>query len=158
MKKLTILFFCFMAVINVSYGEDKVAIGEANKKVKAIDDARDDLYQLEIKQHVEVSEGVPPSVVFFYKPEREELVLVEFSAGHEIFSVVYKYYFENKKIIKYSKEILNRPDNPPKRAIIYGSDGSVLWKNTINEPVISVKNILEIYSLNMRLIQDASKY
>ena len=109
-------------------GEDPIQ--QVNAQVAEISDAiaSGELAVVEMNEVVE-SEGSPPDLKFYYRQDR--LLAVQVDVGHETWSNRFSFYFyENGQIMKFLKTTLDRPDNPPKLAVIYEPDGSVLWKNT----------------------------
>jgi hypothetical protein len=82
------------------------------------------------------TEGVPPKLKLYYEPGQQRLVAAVISVGHETWSTVFRYYFyPNGKLMKTSKSIDGRDDNPPKTAMIFDKNGMVLSKNTDEAPV-----------------------
>jgi hypothetical protein len=125
----------------------KKTIADINKAVIAIDDSilRDEYTTLHIEEHSE-AEGAPPSFSMYYKGDR--LIAVVVSVGHETWSKEFRYYYYiNGKPQKYVEVINKRPDNPPRVAIIYSENGSVLWKNVEKEVI----NFSELQNLFLTL-------
>lgn len=154
--RLMLVTFC-LAVFSQANADNKFDIEAINKKVDKIEKMKGSLKALEIKLHAGESESSPPEVMYYYKPDNLELVILRVSVGHEIFVTKHTYYFENNHAIKYLKETLNHPDSPPKQAILYKNDGSVLWKN-VAEPVVSGKKVVELFMLNIATLKEFAKY
>ncbi len=157
MKKSILLLIYFFTVSTLSCADNTSDIKGINYKVSQIEKTKDRYDILKIKLLTEQIESVPPEAMFYYNPENTELVMVHVSVGHETFLITHTYYFENNIILKYLKEISGRPDNPPKEAVIYKTNGSILWKN-INEPVISSKKLIGLFKNTMTMLDDFSKY
>ena len=157
MKKLLTSFIIFVLAHTQTFADVKSEIKRVNQQVAKIEKIIKNLDILELNVHTEATEASPPEIKYYYNPENLELALLRVSVGHEIFSTQYSYYCSNGKIIKYLKEIIGRPDSPPKQAIIYGGNEAVLWKN-IDAPVISTKKVIEIFELNIKTLISFSKY
>ena len=157
MKKIFTSLILFVLVYTQSFADVKSEIKRVNKQVSQIEKTIKNLDILALNVQTEATEASPPEIKYYYDPENLELALLRVSAGHEVFSTQYSYYYNNGKIIKFLKEIIGRPDSPPKQAIIYGKDESILWKN-IDAPVISTKKVIEIFELNMKTLISFSKY
>ena len=157
MKKITILLFCCLSLLNQACADSGAEIKSINAKVAEIDKQKGGLNALELKLHTGEFESVPPEVKYYYEPETFILVMLEVSVGHETFVTKHSYYFNENHAIKYIKEVLHRADNPPKQAIIYASDGSVLWKN-MDEPVMDSTKVVELFNLNMNALKAFAKY
>jgi len=157
MKKTIILLTCSLLACNSSQADDKAEIKSVNQKVVQIEKSRKNLNVLELKIHTGELEAVPPNVMYYYRPENMELVMLQVSVGHEIFLTRYTYYFENNRVIKFLKDTEGHPDPPPKFAIIYKADGEVLWKN-IDEPGVMAKTALDLYKKNIAILKEFSKY
>ena len=157
MKKLILLFTLSLLACGPSQADNKVEIQAVNKAVAEIEKSKVDLGILELKVHAAELEGVPPEVKYYYKPGSMELIMMQVDVGHEAFSTYFTYYFKNNKIIKFIKGTENHPEKPPKQAIIYGSDGKVLWKN-IDEPRVLTNVVVDLYKRNMALLKEFRKY
>jgi len=157
MKKITILFCCCLSILNQACASSGAEIKAINEKVAEINKMKDDLNALELKLHTGEFESVPPEVKYYYLPDNLELVMLEVSVGHETFVTKHSYYFSHNLAIKYIKEILHRADNPPKQAIIFDSDGTILWKN-MDEPVMDSSKVIELFNLNMNALKAFAKY
>ncbi len=95
--------------------------------------------------------------MYYYKPENMELVMLQVSVGHEIFSTKHTYYLNNNRVIKYLKETFDHPDSPPPKVIIYDVNGKVLWKN-IDEPAVSTVDVIKLFKQNINTLKAFSKY
>lgn len=83
-----------------------------------------------LENHRGATEGVPPVMRFYYERETERLVAAVMTAGHESWSKSFSYYYDgDENILKYLV-VIDRMDNPPRRAVLYDGEGGVLWKNT----------------------------
>jgi hypothetical protein len=131
----TLILLCLMIVGFPSAEDSKKLIAEVNKAVAAADDSilRDEYMVLRVEEHSE-AEGSPPAFSMYYRGDR--LIAVVVTVGHETWSKEFRYYYyANGNPKKYMEIVKNRPDNPPKEARIYAQDGSIVWKNTENEPI-----------------------
>ncbi|MCP3922282.1 MAG: hypothetical protein GY714_06830 [Desulfobacterales bacterium] len=130
-----------------------------NKRVKEIDRSiKKGTYSvIKVENIIKSLEGVPPTIFFYYKPKDGKLVAVKIHVGHETWSKTFSYYFDRReKILKYLESI-DRPDNPPKRAVIYDKDSKVIWKN-IDKPKIGPYNIWGFFKKAMHHQIEFSKY
>lgn len=157
MKNTSLLFILFLLTASSCYADNAADVKSVNARVAQIEKTKDKLNTLELILHTGASEATPPEVMYYYKPEDMGLAMIQVSVGHEIFSTRHTYYVDNNHVIKYVKETLNHPDSPPKEAVIYKQDGSILWKNT-GEPAVSSKQVLELFRLNMNALREFSKY
>ncbi len=157
MKKTIILLTCSLLACNSSQADDRAEIKAVNQKVVQIEKSKENLNVLELKIHTGELEAAPPNVMYYYRPENMELVMLQVSVGHEIFLTKYTYYFENNRVIKFLKDTEGHPEPPPKFAIIYKADGKVLWKN-IDEPNVMAKTVLDLYKNNIAILKEFSKY
>jgi len=83
-----------------------------------------------------------------YKAEEKSfsLICVKFLIPKEIYSNKYYYYFnKDEKLIKFIKETLHRPDNPPKQAIIFDENGQYLWSNYKDDFPIKTEVLKSIF-------------
>ena len=139
------LFIFLLALASVAQAGEPDPIQQVNVKVAAIlaDIASGDLSVIEIKEIVE-SEGSPPEFQLYYN--QDKLMAAHVRVGHETWSMKYSYYFyPNGLAMKLVEETLDRPDNPSKKAIIYGENGKVLWGNII-EAKVDPKNIKGLFT------------
>ncbi len=157
MKKIAILLIFCLSIVNQACADSGAEIKSVNAKVAKIAKQKNDLNALELKLHTGEFEAVPPEVKYYYDSETLKLVMLEVNVGHETFATKHSYYFSENQALKYIKEILHRADNPPKQAIIYASDGSVLWKN-IDEPAMDSKKAVELFNLNINALKAFAKY
>ncbi len=153
-----VLLIYLLTTSTLSCADDTTAdIKATNLKILNIEKTKNNLDIMTLKLLTEQIESVPPKAVFYYNPENTELIMVKVSVGHETFLTTYTYYFQKNRILKYLKEITGRPDNPPKEAVIYKANGSILWKN-IDAPAISSKKLTGLFNNNMKLLDNFSKY
>jgi hypothetical protein len=157
MKKLIILFIFFFSIGCQPNANATTEIKSINTIVLHIDKTKGDLSALELKLHTGEFEAVPPEVMYYYKPENMELVMLQVSVGHEIFSTKHTYYLNNNRVIKYLKETFDHPDSPPQKVIIYDVNGKVLWKN-IDEPAVSTVDVIKLFKQNINTLKAFSKY
>lgn len=148
MKRYAFIFLLTLA--SVAQAGEVDPIQQVNVKVAAIqsDIASGDLAFIKIKEIVD-SEGSPPEFKFYYN--QDNLVAVHVSVGHETWLVKYSYYFyQNGGAMKHVEEIFDRPDNPPKKAIIYDEKGKVLWSN-IGEVKVAPGKIKDLFNSHQNL-------
>ena len=148
MKRYAFTFLMTLACVAQAGGMD--SIQQVNVKVAAIqaDIASGDLAFIKIKEIV-VSEGSPPEFKFYYN--QDDLVAVHVNVGHETWLVKYSYYYyQNGLAMKLVEEIFDRPDNPPKKAIIYDEKGKVLWSN-IDEVKVAPSKIKDLFNSHHNL-------
>jgi len=157
MKKLILLLIYSLTISTLSYADVTSDIKVANLKVSKIEKIKEDFDIITIKLLTEQLESVPPEVIFYYNSENEKLAMVHVSVGHETFLTTHTYYFQKDKALKYLKEIVGRPDNPKKEAIIYDAKGNILWKN-IEKPIMSGEKLLDLFKSNMAMLNDFAKY
>ena len=155
MKKLSILFIIFFSIS--CNADESPEINRINTIVSKIEKTKNDLNTLELKLNTGEFEASPPEVIYYYKPDNMELVMLQVNAGHETFSSVYTYYLNNNKVIKYLKQDLNHPESPPKKAIIYNTDGDILWKN-VDEAIVNEVDIITLFEQNIQVLKAFSKY
>lgn len=138
--------FCMVVTLAVGGAcGDRNTVNDINGAVASLDDSisRDEFPFLVIDENVE-SEGTPPSLKMYHDGDR--LVAVFVSVGHETWATEFRYYFHsNQEPMKFLKIVHGRPDNPPKQAVIYSSDGNVVWKNTDDIPY-PFKKLKELFS------------
>jgi len=157
MKKIIVLLISCLSIYDLACADSKIEIKAVNNRVAQIEKNKNRLNTLELKLNTGEFESSPPEVTYYYKPDNLELVMLQVSVGHEIFVSQYSYYFNNKHLIKYLKETLHHPDSPAKQAVIFNSDGTILWKN-IDEPVISGARVIALFKSNMNILKAFSKY
>jgi len=157
MKKIAVLLFCCLSVLNQACADSGAEIKAVNAKVAELNKLKNELNALELKLHTGEFEAVPPEVKYYFDSETQNLVMLEVNVGHETFVTKHTYYFDQNKTLKYIKEILHRADNPPKQAIIYAADGSVLWKN-MDEPALDSNKAIELFNLNIKALKAFAKY
>jgi hypothetical protein len=107
-------------------------VKQVNALVAAIDGSlkKGEYPSLDIDEKTE-SEGKPPSFKLYYDPSKDRLAAAVVSVGHETWLNEFRYYYyPDGKPMKYTKTTKDRPDNPPKQAVIFDKRGKVLWKNT----------------------------
>lgn len=106
-------------------------------------------------EQIQVSEGVLPTLTIYHMNDRP--IAAYITAGHETWSKSFYYCFDKKgRIMKYL-EVIDRPDNPPRRAIIYNPDGSVIWKN-IDEAEVSPQKIVNLFKTLQSHMKAFSSY
>lgn len=157
MKKFVIFFILYLAAHSFAFADNAEEIKQVNKKVAQIEKTKDELNILELKLHTGELEAAPPEVMFYYEANNMELVMLQATVGHEIYTTKHTYYLSNNSVIKYLKESFNHPDSPPKRAIIYDHKGKPLWQN-INAPIIKPAEIKKQFERNVNLLRAFSKY
>ncbi|MCP4216739.1 MAG: hypothetical protein GY765_18960 [bacterium] len=92
-----------------------------------------------------------PITINFYSlyqagEDSNSLICVKFSITKESYWNEFFYYFDkNEKLIKFSKETFHRPDNLPKQAIIFHSNGRPLWTNYKSDLPIKAEDLKRIY-------------
>lgn len=102
------------------------------------------------------TEAVPPEISLHY--ENDVLICAVVTAPHEVWVNTYKYYYRPNGIpIKYLKITEGRPDAPGREAIIYGKDGSIVWRN-VDQPNIGTKRIAELFTSINEIRKKASRY
>lgn len=141
------IFLFFLTLTFVAHTSEINLVQQVNEKVAAIqeDISSGDLAVIEIKEILD-SEGSPPEFKFYYN--QDDLVAVHVNVGHETWLVKYSYYFyPNGFKMKLVEEIVGRPDNPPKKAILYDKKGKVLWSSTDKIKVApnKIKNLFNHY-------------
>ncbi len=104
-------------------------------------------------------ESGPAKIKFYslYQEEKESLslVCVKFSISKGwSYRNEYTYYFsKDEKPIKFIKETLHRPDNPPKQAIIFDSNGRPLWSNYKRDLPVKTEDLKRIFKeLNKKML------
>jgi hypothetical protein len=157
MIKNILLILGLLGFTGLAFAENTDAIQRVNRHVAELEKAKAALNTLELKVEVGEFESVPPRILFYYNPENTELQLAEIDVGHEIFSTSFRYYFDDGRIIKYLKYHEGHPDKPAKQAIIYSRDGSVLWRN-IDQPTVSIEQVVTLFEKNMATLIDFAKY
>lgn len=157
MKKLILLLALCLPLQLTATEQNAAAIKAVNQVVAALEKSKDALYKLEILLDVGEQEASPPDIKYYFNPETMKPVILQVDVGHEVFSTRHCYYFENNKVIKYLKEQINHPDSPPKEAIIYDKDGTILWKN-LDEPAASEQQVKELFTNAMRAIEAFASY
>ncbi len=148
MKRYTFIFLLALASFAQAGGME--LIREVNLKVAAIeaDIASGDLAVINMKEILD-SEGSPPEFKFYYN--QGALVAAHVNVGHETWLMKYSYYFyPNGLAMKLVEEIVDRPDNPPKKAIIYGEKGNVLWSNC-DEVKVAPRRIKDLFNSHQNL-------
>jgi hypothetical protein len=109
---------------------DSTIVVNVNKLVAAVDDtiSRGEYKTLKMEEISDV-EGSPATLQFFFKSDK--LISVIVTTGHEAWTSEYRYYYySNEMPMKYLHIIKDRPDNPPRRGVIFDGKGSIVWKNT----------------------------
>lgn len=102
------------------------------------------------------TEAVPPDIRLHY--ENDVLVCAVVTAPHEVWVNTYKYYYRPNGIpIKYLKMTEGRPDAPAREAIIYGKDGSIVWKN-VDQPNVETERIAELFTAINEIRKKSSRY
>ncbi len=102
------------------------------------------------------TEAVPPDISLHY--ENDVLVCAVVTAPHEVWVNTYKYYYRPNGIpIKYLKMTEGRPDAPAREAIIYGKDGSIVWKN-VDRPNLETERIAELFTAINEIRKKSSRY
>lgn len=145
-----VMSFFLVATVSGSAVSDKneqQEIKRVNGLVAAIDGLvkKGEYPSLDIDEKT-VSEGAPPSFKFYYDPSKDRLVAAVVSVGHETWLNEFRYYYyPDGKPMKYTKTTQERPDNPPKQAVIFDKHGSVLWKNT-DAPRVPADDILRFFN------------
>lgn len=157
MKNVIILLCCYLSICYQSSADSGTEIKRINKQVTHIEEVKSELSVLEVKLHTGEFEAVPPEIMYYYKPDSMEPVMLKVAVGHEIFSTKHNYYFSNGRVIKYLKESFNHPDKPPKKAIIYNRKGEVLFKN-IDEPALSEADVVKLFNNSISALKAFSKY
>ncbi len=157
MKNIIILLCFYLSISYQSSADSGTEIKNINKQVAQIEDEKRELSVLEVKLHTQEFEAVPPEVMYYYKIDSMELVMLKVVVGHEIFSTKHTYYFSNGRVIKYLKESFNHPDNPPKKALIYNNKGDVLFKN-IDKPVLSEADVVKLFNNSISALKAFSRY
>jgi len=157
MKKIIFLLISCLSIHELACADSKIEINAVNNRVAQIEKNKNSFNTLQLKLNTGEFESSPPEVTYYYKPDNLELVMLQVSVGHEIFVTQYSYYFNNKYLIKYLKEMLHHPDSPAKQAVIFNSDETILWKN-IDEPVVSGASVKALFKSNMDSLKAFSKY
>jgi hypothetical protein len=123
---------------------------EVQELEKKIDNGIFSKYLIEDFCNIE-GEGATSKIIFYYEEFKHEIILriVYLKIGHEGWVHEFKYYFDvNSRIIKFLNVILNRPDNPSKKEVIYDGNSKLIFKSEDNIPY-SPKKILNLFkSLN----------
>jgi hypothetical protein len=97
----------------------------------------------------DATENFPPQMSFYFESETKKLVACVAWVGHETWGESFAYYFdENGNILKYLQVILP-PDgvvfDTTRYAIIYNTDGTVLWRNVPESPQPTPEAIKALY-------------
>jgi hypothetical protein len=132
-------------------------IQAVNREVAGIQERieRGEIPFLEITDTV-AHEGSPPQARLHYEDSR--LLAAFVTAGHESWSKTFSYWFyPDGTPMKYLEAIEDRPDSPPRRAVIYGADGAVLWRNT-DEPAVAPSALRELFARLQELRQAFARY
>ena len=138
------VFILFLVLASVAQAGEDDPVQQVNIKVMAIqaEIASGDLDVIEIKEVLD-AEGSPPEFEFYHR--QDKLVAVRVRVGHETWLAQYSYYFyPNGLAMKLVEEILDRPDNPSKKAIIYGDTGKVLWSN-IDKAKVDPERVKDLF-------------
>lgn len=136
---------------------EKDVIKNVNKIVEGIESSINsgDLSYFKIENETEL-EISAPTIYLYYKGDT--VYCIKIRAHHETWSTLYSFYFrKNKNPLKYLKVIESRPDKPPKEAIIYNKNGSILWQN-VKEPNVGFKEILDMYYSLLSIMAKSTKY
>jgi len=133
---------------------DENLIKIANEYVKLVDKSLGE-YSVYSLSSETLSEGSPPTYKFYTKDNL--LVAAIINVGHETWSNSYHYYYNNHKIVKYLKSTQGRIDNPPRKAIIYASNGKIIWKNE-DAPSVSPDSVLTIFKLFTEINRKLANY
>lgn len=162
-KSQKIIFFVFFIstaiCTNLFANEEKNQISTLNNKIISLENAINDgkYAMMRFDNIVEQIESDTPECRFYYDFDTYKLVAVIVDVGHETWSKSFYYFFDKEeRIIKYL-EFIDRPDNPPRTAIIYDSNGGVLWSNT-DKPVVNPDDIKAFYKKSLLYQTEFSKY
>jgi hypothetical protein len=135
-------------------------IQQINQSVAGIDKAiqSGDLPYISISEE-SGTEGLPPAYKMYYSRNGDgKLIAAVVSVGHESWGNTFSYYFDDQqRVMKYLKTCEGRSDCPPKTAIIYGTNGKIVWKNT-EEPAVPPSQIVTIYTAITQLRMPLSQY
>jgi len=96
MKNCILLLAFYFLLSSPCFADNLTAIKAINKKVSDIEKLKGGLSSLELKLDTEATEAVPPEMVFYYSPESMELLILQVTVGHEVFSTRHTYYLNNK--------------------------------------------------------------
>ncbi len=132
-------------------------IKEANAIVLDIEKNKRYYDTLDISIETNELEGIPPSLQFLYSRSDLSTYIAKASTGHETFSIEYKYYIKNNQVLKYTKETIGRVDSPTKKAIIYNTNGTILWQN-IDTPILNPIDVITLFQTNMKFLKLFSNY
>ena len=124
--------------------EPASAIKTVNSLIASINDSiQSGSYSYLEVNETSTSEGSPATLKMYFKGKR--IILITASVGHETWVNEFSYYYyPNGQPMKYLKETRDRPDNPAKEAIIYSSNGVVVWKNT-DAPVVPASELYDSF-------------
>ena len=108
-----------------------------------------------------VFEGSGPLIKFYShfddKKEIFSLTCVKFEIPFEVYYNEYSYFFDKEgKILKFIKNTVNRPDNPPKQAIIFDKEGKIIWSNYKDEIPIKIEDLQSIFKVFCKKMYDLS--
>lgn len=144
-----------LAMAKPGLDPQKVAIDRINAEAAAIDSAwsRGDLRCTETSSK-EISEGLPP--VLEACRAGDTLRRIRIQVGHESWSSVFTYYFQNGKLAKYSS-VSDQPGNGKRWGILYGTRGEILWKN-IDSPRVPVDRLVRILDALDSIREEFSGY
>lgn len=145
MCRMIVWYALIVVLCNLAFAsENSPAIKKVNSTVSAINDSIKSGYYpfLEIGE-TSTSEGSPAELQIYFEGER--IILVNVEVGHETWLIEYSYYYyPNGKPMKCLEVIKDRPDNPPRKAIIYNESGNPVWKNT-DLPDVSPQELYNLF-------------
>lgn len=111
--------------MDASQGDSLAAINEFAAGVDSL--ARGEELRCTTTEESGLSEGVPPRLESCFRGTT--LARIRILVGHETWTSVFTYYFREGAVVKYL-ETGDIPGAERRKAVFYGRDGHVVWKNT----------------------------
>lgn len=148
------LLIIFSCILNSQ--EKKTLIEEVNKKVELIEKNIEE-YDYIYLEYLPAAEGLLGLDTKFYYEENGQYILrlAKISIRHEIWRNEFFYYFdEDGKILKFINKAVGRPDNPPKRAIIFDRQGKIIWRNFHYKIPMSPEEVKKYFSQFKKQMED----
>lgn len=149
-KHALLIFVIICMAYQWIYAAESKKIDLINKKVTKIEEEIKKFIPNESLEYLEVNiepvslEASPPSLRFYYG--NNNLIALYVTVGHETWVKRFHYFFdEHGNPLKYLEIIEGRKTEPERFAIIYETDGSILWKNT-DDPIIQPKKIQLLFT------------
>ncbi|MFC2156091.1 hypothetical protein ACFLRB_06355, partial [Acidobacteriota bacterium] len=141
-----LVFISFIFSLSAIPNENQMKIKNQNIKVESlIKKIEQNEFPHIFIDNIDFSENGGGGFRFYWNENTGKILAAFIIISHETWQNKFCYFFDaNGFPIKYLKQTINRPDQPPEKGIIYGDKGEIIWQN-IEAPPRNPNEIIEMF-------------